>query len=183
MSAKKITIFDVIADCKALESLINEESDLETGEVREVTEEEKADFLAWINENEQNLEAKLDNIYKVYRNLKAEADIAEAEKSTMKAEMDRLGKRAKTRANEAGRVKGLIEYAMVKLGFKKYKTALFSVGFQATRKSAKPIEGFFKPDEIPVAQDRRMRPRVGPSPALRIVLWFSEKRSRPLFQR
>ena len=147
---KKMTIFDVIADCKALASLINEESDLETGDVREITEEEKAEFLAWIEENEQNLETKMDNIYKVYRNLKAEADIAEAEKNTLNAERDRLGKRAKTRTNEAGRVKTLIEYAMHSLGLKKFKTALFSAGFQATRKCARPIEGFFKPDEIPV---------------------------------
>ena len=150
MSEKKITIFDVIADCKALEKLINEESDFETGEVREVTEEEKTAFLDWIMENEQNLETKFNNLYKVFRNLKAAAEVAEAEKNTLKAEMDRLGKRAKTRTNEAGRVKGLIEHAMVKLGFKKYKTALFSVGFQGTAKSAKPIEGFFNPDEIPV---------------------------------
>jgi len=151
---KKMTIFDVIADCKALASLINEESDLETGDVREITEEEKAEFLAWIKEEEeenaQNLETKMNNIYKVYRNLKAEADIAEAEKNTLNAERDRLSKRAKTRTNEAGRVKTLIEYAMHSLGMKKFKTALFSAGFQATRKCARPIEGFFNPDEIPV---------------------------------
>jgi hypothetical protein len=147
---KKITIFDVVADCKALKSLIDEQTDEETGEAKELSEQEKADFLSWINETEQNLETKFDNLYKVFRNFKAIADIAEAEKNALKAEVERLSKRAKARENDAGRVKGLIEFAMVNLGFKKYKTALFSVGFQATKKWARPVKGFFDPDLIPV---------------------------------
>jgi len=145
-----MNIFNIVGDCKALESLLDEMENPETGEVREFSEEEKADFLKWINENEQNLEAKFNSIYKVYRNLKAEADIAEAEKATLKAEADRLSKRAKARESEAGRAKSLIEYAMTVLKFKKFKSAIFSAGFQNTRKCARPIDGFFKPDEIPV---------------------------------
>jgi len=147
---KKITIFDVVADCKALKNLIDEQTDEETGEAKELSEQERADFLSWINETEQNLETKFDNLYKVFRNFKAVADIAEAEKNALKAEVERLSKRAKARENDAGRVKGLIEFAMVNLGFKKYKTALFSVGFQATKKWARPVKGFFDPDLIPV---------------------------------
>jgi hypothetical protein len=63
-----MTIFDVVKDCKALEVLIDEECDPETGELRNLTDDEKADFLGWINENKQNLQTKFDNIYKVYRN-------------------------------------------------------------------------------------------------------------------
>jgi len=146
-----MTIFNIVGDCRALEILIESElENPETGETREFTDEEIADFLVWVKENEENLETKFNSIYKVYRNLKAEADIAEAEKATLKAEIDRLGKRAKARVNNAGRAKGLIEYAMTVLKMKKFKSAIFSAGFQATRKTAKPIEGFFNPDKIPV---------------------------------
>jgi len=144
-----MTIYEITADCKALESLINEETDSETGELRELSESELSELIAWLEENKQNLETKFNNIYKVYCNKKAEADIAEAEKNALKAEMDRLRKRAEARLNEAGRIKGLIGYALDRLGLKKYKTALFSIGYQATRKTAKPVVGFFNADLIP----------------------------------
>ena len=146
-----MTIYDVVNDFYALKNLTNEAmTDPETGEVRELTEEEKTDFLAWIEECEQNRDTKFNNIYKAYRNIKAEADIAEAERKALKDEIDRLSKRAKARENEASRVKNLFAYAMDRLGMKKYKTALFSIGWQAIRKSAKPVDGFFNPDNIPV---------------------------------
>jgi hypothetical protein len=149
------SIYEIVGDIKALEMLIQEESDPETGELRELSDKEKADFLAWINENESSLELKMNNIYKVYCNKKAEADVAEAEKAALSKEIDRLRNRAKARDNEAGRVKGLIGYALQKLGVQKYKTGLFTVGFQATRKSAKPVVGFFNPDNIPVKYLKR----------------------------
>ena len=144
-----MTIYDVVNDFYALKNLTNEAmTDPETGEVRELTEEEKTDFLAWIEECEQNRDVKFNNIYKAYRNIKAEANIAEAERKALKDEIDRLSKRAKARENEASRVKNLFAYAMDRLKMKKYKTALFSIGWQAIRKSAKPVEGYFNPDNI-----------------------------------
>jgi hypothetical protein len=145
-----MTIYDITKDYKALENLVNEMTDTETGETREFTDEEKMELTAWADEIGCNFENKFNNIYKVYRNKKAESDIAEEEKNTLEAEMDRLRKRAKARINETIRLKGLIGYALDRLKLKKYKTALFSIGYQATRKSAKPVEGFFNPDEIPV---------------------------------
>jgi hypothetical protein len=143
------SIYSIVSDCKCLEYLIGEETDPETGELREISDEEKTAFLEWINENEQALENKFNGIYKALKNKQAEAKIAEAEKDAMKSEMDRLGKRAKARENEAARIKGLFAYAMEKLKMRKYKTALFTIGWQATKKSAKPIEGFFNIDDIP----------------------------------
>jgi len=144
-----MTIYEITADYKALENLINDMTDPETGETREFTDEEMQELTAWATEIEGNFENKFNNIYKVYCNKKAEADIAEAEKNALKSEIDRLRKRAEARENEAGRIKGLIGYALDKLKLKKYKTALFSIGYQATRKTAKPVEGFFNADLIP----------------------------------
>jgi len=145
-----MTIYEITADYKALENLIDGMTDPETGETREFTDEEKSELTKWANEIEGNFEAKFNGIYKVYCNKKAEAEIAEAEKNALKNEMDRLRKRADARLNEAGRLKSLIGYAMDILKMKKLKTGLFSIGYQATKKSARPVEGFFKIDEIPV---------------------------------
>jgi hypothetical protein len=149
--AAVMTIYNVINDFYALKNLINEAmTDLETGEVRELTDEERADFLAWLQENEQNFETKFNNTCKVLKNLEAQADIAKAEKDALNAEIDRFRKKEKARLNEVARVKSLIIYAFDKMKMKKYKTPLFNAYFQATKKSAKPAVGFFKPDNIPV---------------------------------
>jgi len=145
-----MTIYNIVEDAKALEKLIDGMTDLETGETRDFTEAEKEEILSWAGEIEDNLEAKFDGIYKVYRNKKAEAEIAEAEKNALNSEIDRLRKREQSRLNEAGRLKSLIVYALDMLKMKKYKTALFTAYFMNTKKSAKPYEGFFNPDEIPV---------------------------------
>ena len=146
-----MTIYDVVKDFHTIENLINEiQVDDETGEVREFTEDEKETFISWIKENQEDLNKKFDGIYKVWRNFRAEAEIAEAERQALKDEMDRLSKRAKARENEASRVKELFTFAMASLGMKKFKSPLFSIGYQATRKCARPILGFFKPDDIPV---------------------------------
>ena len=144
------TTYRITADYKALESLVSELTDPETEETRQFTEDEMAELTAWTAEIGQNFESKFNGIFKVYRNRKAEAEVAEAEKNALKAEAERLGKRAAARLNEAGSLKGLLCYAMDALKLKKIKTDIFSAGFQATRKTAKPVAGFFKPDEIPV---------------------------------
>jgi cell division protein FtsB len=143
-----MTIYNIISDIKALESLINGLTDEETGEVREIDEEEKQSFLGWIKENEANFSEKFDNICRFFKNLKAQADVATAEKDTLRAEMDRLSKRSKARENEADRLKGLLWYALDSLKMQKFKTDLFSAGVQNTRKTAKPTM-VFNPDEIP----------------------------------
>jgi hypothetical protein len=144
-----MTIYDVIRDSKAVESLINGLTDEETGETREVTEEEKQVFLGWINENEGHFITKFDNICRLYKNLQARAAIAAAEKETLSAEMSRLAKRAAARENEAKSLRGLLRYALEALKMTKFKTDLFSANIQNTRATARP-NAVFSPDEIPV---------------------------------
>jgi hypothetical protein len=149
-----MTIYNIISDIRALESLINGLTDEETGEVREITEEEKQEFLNWVNENESNFKDKFDGICRYFKNLQAQAEVAGAERDTLKAEIDRLSKRAKARENEAGRLKSLLWYALDSLKMEKFKTELFSAGIQNTRKTAKPT-ALFNPDDIPTAYLKR----------------------------
>jgi hypothetical protein len=144
-----MTIYDIISDIKALENLINGLTDEESGEVREITEEEKQVFLNWVRENESNFKAKFDGICRYYKNLQAQELVAKAEKNALKAEMDRLSKRAQARENEAARLKTLLRFAMDSLKMQKYKTDLFSAGIQNTRKTVKETT-IFDPNEIPV---------------------------------
>jgi hypothetical protein len=150
----RMTIYNIIADIKSLEGLIEGLTDEDTGETREITDEEKQSFLEWIKENEGNFKDKFNNICRFFKNLRAQSDVAAAEKDALKAEMDRLSKRAKARENEAGRIKSLLWFALDSLKMQKFKTELFSVGIQHTRKSAKPTS-IFNPDDVPVAYLKR----------------------------
>jgi hypothetical protein len=148
------TIYEITADYKALESLINELTDPETGETREITDEEKKELTAWAEEIGKNYNSKFDAIYKVLCNKMAEARAAEAEMNAMKDEMERLRKRAKARENEGKSLKGLIGYAMDRLKIKNLKTNLFTIRYQATQKSVK-TNALFKADETPVEYLKR----------------------------
>jgi len=141
-------IFEIVGDIRALEVLVESLTDEETGEVRDLTDEEKASFLAWVGENESALKSKTDGICKVYRNIRAIADVCTAEREALKENMDRLSKRAKAMESEADRVKGLIWYALDALKLQKIKTDLFSVGIQNTQWSVK-TDSLFDVEKIP----------------------------------
>jgi hypothetical protein len=143
-----MTIYQIIGDIRSLNELVESLTDEETGETRELSDEEKKTFLDWINEQEEAFNSKFDNTCKVYRNLQATADICTAEKDTLKAEYDRLSKRAKARQAEADRVKGLIWFALDALGMQKKKTALFSAGIQNTAASVRVGDSIHPESEI-----------------------------------
>ena len=147
------SIYEISNDYRALVSLLEGMTD-DNGETREFTDEEKDFFTQGFKECGENFKTKFDSIYKVYCNFKAEADVAETERAAMKAEMERLSKRAKARDNEAGRLKGLIAYAMDIIKMKKIKTDLFSCGYQSTQKSARE-DSTFNIDKIPVEYLKR----------------------------
>lgn len=136
------TIFNIVGDIKTLSALIESLTDEETGETRELTDEEKQIFESWVKEESEAFDSKFDKICKFFKNLKATASVAQAERDALKDEMDRLSKRAKARENEAGRVKDLLWFAFDALGMKKHKTALFSAGIQNTAASVKTDSSF-----------------------------------------
>ena len=131
------TIYEIVGDVKALSALVESLTDEETGEVRELTDEDRATIMGWIEDQTDAFDEKFDRICKVYRNIRGQADVATAERDALKSEMDRLSKRAKARENEAERVKSLLWYAMDALKKKKHKTPLFSATIQNTAASLK----------------------------------------------
>jgi len=150
MAEKRLTAYELGKEWDALLSLVNELTNPETGETRELTDEEKAYLAECTNQIGQDIKQKIDGICKVYKNFKMEAEIAEAEKTALSGELDRLRKRAQARINEANRIKSLIAYLMDKVGMKKVKTDLFTASWQNTQKSLDTVTGFFNPDNIPI---------------------------------
>jgi hypothetical protein len=169
-----MTIYNIISDIKALEGLINSLTDEETGESREITEEEKQMFLGWINENKTNFTEKFDNICRFFKNLKAQAEVAAAERDALKGEMDRLSRRARARENEAERLKGLLWFAFNSLKIQKHKTNLFSAGIQNTRKTAR-TNAVFNPDEIPAEYLKRELSPSAVSEAVKIGALYEKE--------
>jgi hypothetical protein len=141
-----MTMYEITGDMRALKNLVDSLED-EDGNPRDPDEEEKQTILDWIGQTEQAFYEKADNICKFVKNLKIEAEIAEAERKAHKEEMDRLSRAAKARENKANAVRMILHEAMTALGLKKYKSALFSVNVQNTAKSARMADGCPVPPE------------------------------------
>lgn len=139
------TIYNIVGDIKALSALADSMVDDETGEVRELSDEDRAVFLEWVEEQSAAFDEKFDRTCKFYKNLLSEADVAIAERDAMKAEMDRLSRQAKTRENKAKRVKDLIWYALDAMKKTKHKTPLFSATIQKTAASLRVGDSSFLP--------------------------------------
>lgn len=151
------TIYEIVGDVRALRSLIDSMTDEETGEVRELSDEDRKAFGEWIQEQSEAFDEKFDRTCKVYKNLRGIAEVATAERDALKSEMDRLSKRSKARESEADRVKTLILYALDAIGSKKHKTAIFSATIQNT---AARVEIVTPPLEMDALLDRLPREMV-----------------------
>ena len=127
------TMYEIAHDIDAVRRLVEEAVDEESGEVKPLSDEDKAVLSEWLDESKTAFDQKFDNICRFSRNLKHDAEIAEAERAAMKAEMQRLSRRAEVAENRAYYLKNLIRFTFDKLGFTKYKTALFSAGVQKTQ--------------------------------------------------
>jgi predicted nuclease with TOPRIM domain len=137
-----------------LENMVDDE-----GNPREPTEEELQTMQKWFEDSLSDFEKKFDNYCKFIKNLKMEAAIAEEERKTYKAELDRLSKRSKAFENKAKSVNNLLWWSMQRLNMKNYKTALFSAKEQNTQITINPLAGsslkevpeeFLKPRELNV---------------------------------
>jgi len=150
MPEKRLTAYELGQEWSALISLVSDLTDPETGETRELSENEKNYLLEQADKIGGDIKTKINGICKVFKNIKMEADIAEAEKNALQGEIDRLSKRAQARKNESDRVKSLICLLLDKIKEKKMKTELFTVYYQSTQKGIDEVKGFFNPDKIPV---------------------------------
>jgi len=146
-----MTRYEIGDDYKAWEKLVHEACvDQETGESKEPTEEEDKYLRKCFMEIIGNADNKFDNIGRLIDSIEAEAALIEAEKEAFYKEYKRIGKRVIAHENKVKRVKEVAIYLLDTMKLKKYKTTFFNFNLQSTAKSAKPIEGFFDADLIPV---------------------------------
>lgn len=153
-----MTLYEISSDMLALKNLLENMVDDE-GNPREPTEDELQTMQKWFEDSLSDFEKKFDNYCKFIKNLKMEAAIAEEERKTYKAELERLSKRSKAFENKAKSVNNLLWWSMQRLNMKNYKTALFSAKEQNTQISINPLAGsslkevpeeFLKPRELNV---------------------------------
>ena len=135
------TLYEITNDMKALNDLMDSLVDAE-GNPREPTEEEITQMREWFTGSKEEFEKKIDNYCKFIKNLKTDAENADAERKNHKAEMDRLSARSKAFTNKAKSVTDLLRWGMERLKMSKYKTTLFSVNIQNTKKSVNPLVGY-----------------------------------------
>jgi hypothetical protein len=135
-------MYEIAQDIDAIRRLVDEAVDEDSGEVKPISDDDKKTMSDWLDESQTAFETKFDNICRFNRNLKHDSELADAARNSFKSELDRLAKRAKVAEAKADRVKNLIWFAFDKLGWKKYKTALFSAGIQKTQHSVKESSTF-----------------------------------------
>lgn len=147
-------MYEITEDLRAIEELFNSAVD-ENGEPRELTEEEGRFLADCFTNSQEDFEKKFDDYGKFLANLKAQSEIADAERKAMKSEMDRLSTRAKVYTNRRDAVKNYLYFNMKNISLDKYKTALFSANIQQAPLSIKQMgasknipEQFLKPREI-----------------------------------
>jgi hypothetical protein len=141
-------LYEIADDIRALFQLAEKAVDEETGEPVPLTDEDRATVEQWFAESKDSFDAKLENYGRFMKNLGAGAAAVYAERDAMKAEMDRLNRRAKAEESKRDRLRALLLFTFSKLGIKKHKTLSFSFNVQNTAKSAKPGT-MFNADALP----------------------------------
>jgi hypothetical protein len=142
------SLYELTGDATALQhlamSLVDEE-----GNDRAPTDEEREAFLAWINESETNIHAKVDNIGRFIRNTESEIDLIGGELKPFADEVKRLSARIKQRENLVKRLKFLVLESLMRLQQKEYKTALFTFSRCATPKAVIINEDMLNIEDLP----------------------------------
>jgi hypothetical protein len=142
MAEKKMTLYQIADELKAVAKLADGAVDEETGAVIPVSDEDRETLKRWFDEGEEAFDSKLDNYARFMKNLEADAAVAAAARDAMKAEMDRLGRTAKAAEAKKDRLRSLLHFTFNSLGIRKHKTQLFGFTIQNTAKSAKPSTTF-----------------------------------------
>ncbi len=149
-------LYDIAEDLLSLNDLIESLVD-ENGEPREPTDEEMQEMKKWFEVTQEELQNKFDSYCKFIKNLKLSSENADSERKNMKAEFDRLAKRAKARENQRNAVQGLLRWNLERLGIKTFKSDLFTANIQngqkqvslaSTAKIETLPEEFLKPREL-----------------------------------
>lgn len=142
-----MTLYEITAEAVEIEELFENAVD-ENGEPRELTQEEKETLNKWILANEETFKEKFDGYGKLIENLLIQSQIAKATRDTLKGELDRLTKRAKTAENRAEQLKNSLLWAMKTMKIDSVKTALFSAKVGLSRGSVNTDEA--DPNSLPL---------------------------------
>lgn len=142
-----MTLYEITAEAVEIEELFENAVD-ENGEPRELTQEEKETLNKWILANEETFKEKFDGYGKLIENLLIQSQIAKATRDTLKGELDRLTKRAKTAENRVEQLKNSLLWAMKTMKIDSVKTALFSAKVGLSRGSVNTDEA--DPNNIPL---------------------------------
>lgn len=142
-----MTLYEITAEAVEIEELFENAVD-ENGEPRELTQEEKETLNKWILANEETFKEKFDGYGKLIENLLIQSQIAKATRDTLKGELDRLTKRAKTAENRVEQLKNSLLWAMKTMKIDSVKTALFSAKVGLSRGSVNTDEA--DPNKLPL---------------------------------
>lgn len=142
-----MTLYEITAEAVEIEELFENAVD-ENGEPRELTQEEKEILNKWILANEETFKEKFDGYGKLIENLLIQSQIAKATRDTLKGELDRLTKRAKTAENRVEQLKNSLLWAMKTMKIDSVKTALFSAKVGLSRGSVNTDEA--DPNSLPL---------------------------------
>ena len=142
-----MTLYEITAEAVEIEELFENAVD-ENGEPRELTQEEKETLNKWILANEETFKEKFDGYGKLIENLLIQSQIAKATRDTLKGELDRLTKRAKTAENRVEQLKNSLLWAIKTMKIDSVKTALFSAKVGLSRGSVNTDEA--DPNKLPL---------------------------------
>ena len=135
------TLYEITGDMLTLEAILYNNLD-DDGNLKEMSEEDRATVREWIGETEAALTAKTDSYGMFIRNIEQEIDELNGLIKTYDDEASRLRRRRTMRENLVARLKLHVQEALVRLGMKKVKTTLFSFTRQNTAPSVKEQVNF-----------------------------------------
>ena len=119
-----MTLYDITKDIEAIDELLSQE--------KELTIEEQQIIINYLNENDENLDTKLEGYVKYIRSL-------EAYEKSIKDEIDYLQKKKKVNSNKIDNIKKSLKYFLDMMNLKSRKAGVFELKIQKNPASLKII--------------------------------------------
>ena len=119
-----MTIYDISKDYDALYEIVGQET--------EMTIEQQKIVLKFLEENDNNLEKKMESYVKVLRNIDAEIE-------AVKNEVDYLKRKKEILENKHENLKSTLKFYMNKFGFKEKQAGIFKLTIRKNQPALKII--------------------------------------------
>lgn len=123
-------LYEIAKDFKAWEQLVDEVYNKCNEENRKPTDEEMESLLSFKDENESNLDKKLENIVKYYKNLESDGE-------ELDREIKRLQAKKKAKENIAESLKNYLDFTLKSLKIQKRDVGIFTLSIQKNRAALK----------------------------------------------